>query len=227
MTEKPVPAASLEDWLACDHCDALLHRRNIPAGAAAVCPFCGSVLLRSKRRAAQRTLAFSVAGLLFYVPANFLPIMSFELLGNDAFSTLYGGVLQLWQQGYWWMSFLVCTCSMVMPLLALVVRLILAIAMYSQRFGRWHRPLLRAVHSVSEWDMLEVYMLGILVAFIKMSDLGTIHLGVALLCFVGLLISTLGATLSFDSHACWEQLDRAVRAKRVAKRHRDVIRRLV
>lgn len=211
-------SGSLAHWLACQHCDALLHRGDVPVGKVATCPHCGSVMLHHKRKPVQRTLAFSLAGLLLYVPANFMPIMSFELLGNGASNTLFKGVVQLWQQGYFWMAFLVCLCSMVMPLLDLAARVVLSLAMATHQFWHWHRYLLRWVHRFSEWGMLEVYMLGILVAFIKMSDLGRIHLGIALLCFIGLLVSSLGATLSFDAHACWEQLEHSRRQKNSRRR---------
>lgn len=202
---------SLAGWLLCQHCDALLHESAVPAGKSAKCPHCGSVLFRHRRNAVQRTLAFSLSGLIFYVPANFLPIMTFELLGTGASSTLLGGVVQLWQQGYYWMAFLVGLCSMLMPLLELSALFILAFAMSQNRFYHWHRHLLRIVHRISEWGMLEVYMLGILVAFIKMSDLGDIDIGIALFCFVGLLVSSMGAAVSFDPHACWQRLDHARR----------------
>lgn len=205
------PTLSLAAWLACQHCDALLHESDVPEGKVARCPHCGSVIFRHKRKPVQRTLAFSLAGLLLYFPANFLPIMSFEMLGNDATNTMLKGVLQLWQQGYYWMAFLVCLCSMIMPLLELSSLFVLSLAMARRRFWHWHRHLLRVVHRFSEWGMLEVYMLGILVAFIKMSDLGDIHLGTALFCFAGLLVSSMGAALSFDAHACWQRLEHSRR----------------
>ncbi len=198
---------ALDECLACQHCDALLHRGELPEGKVAVCPHCGSIIRRHKRKPVQRTLAFSLAGLLLYFPANFLPIMSFEMLGNDATNTMIKGVVQLWQQGYYWMAFLVCLCSMIMPLLALSSHFVLSLAMSRNRFWHWHRHLLRLVHKFSEWGMLEVYLLGILVAIIKMSALGDIHVGTALFCFVGLLVAQMGAALSFDAHACWQRFE--------------------
>lgn len=208
-----IPQKDLSVWLACHHCDALLHQGEVPEGKVACCPQCGSVLFRHKRKTVQRTLAFSLSGLMFYIPANFLPVMSFEMLGNDASNTLFRGVVELWRQGYYWMAFLVGLCSMFMPLLELFSLFVLSFAMSQQQFWHWHRHLLRMVHGFSEWGMLEVYMLGILVAFIKMSDLGEIHLGAALFCFVGLLVSSMGAALSFDPHECWRRLDHARRLR--------------
>jgi paraquat-inducible protein A len=148
---------------------------------------------------------------VLYLPANFLPVMSLEILGSTAHNTMFKGVVQLWQQGYLWMATLVFLCSMALPLIELTVLFLLSLGAVTRRFHPWHRGLLRRVHVLREWGMLEVYMLGILVALIKLSDLGDTHVDVALFCFSGLLVCSFGAAMSFDPHGCWRLLDHARR----------------
>lgn len=202
---------SLDGWMACPHCDALIHESEVPEGRSLICVRCGSVVLRHRHNPMIRTLALSSAGLMLYVPANFLPVMSLEILGSSAHNTMLKGVVQLWGQGYLWMATLVFLCSMALPLIELTALFLLSLAGILRRFHPWHRGLLRRVHTLREWGMLEVYMLGILVALVKLSDLGDTHVDIALFCFSGLLACSLGAAMSFDAHALWRMLDHAKR----------------
>ncbi len=50
-------------------------------------------------------------------------------------------------------------------------------------------------------------MLGILVAFIKMMDLGNLVTGMGLWCFVGLLVATSASIVTFDHHLAWKMFE--------------------
>ena len=195
-----------EHWAACHDCDLLLPVHEITTNRVARCPRCHAVLYRHKKNSMDRTLAYSLSGLLFYVPANTLSVLSLDILGNTGRNTMINGVAQLWDQGFWWMAFLVAICSVIMPLLQLTL---LAFISYSLRLRRYSGFLPKAIkyqRITSSWAMLEVYLLGIIVAIVKMSDLGDLLIGPALFCFVMLLLFTLLALQSFDRHEAWESV---------------------
>lgn len=192
--------------LACHECDALL--QNVPAqpGQKLVCPRCGCTLYKPRRDSINRGLALSLTALILFVPANFLPIMTFNMLGLNNADTMVKGATQLFQQGYWWMSALVFFCSILAPLLEFILITGICLLVKLNRYNAALVFMLKIQSRVNRWGMLEVFMLGILVAYIKMLDLGDIQLGLGMVCFTALLtVTTLNAVL-FDTHSIWEKV---------------------
>lgn len=204
--ENSPSSTSREHWAACHDCDLLLPVHEITINSVARCPRCHAVLYRHKKNSMDRTLAFSLSGLLFYVPANTLPVLSLDILGNTGRNTMINGVAQLWEQGFWWMAFLVAICSVVMPLLQLSLLAFISFSLRLKHYSDFLPKAIKYQRITSTWAMLEVYLLGIIVAIVKMSDLGDLLMGQALFCFVMLLILTLLALQSFDRHEAWESV---------------------
>ena len=197
------PSNDTEHWSACHDCDLLLPIHDITENQVARCPRCNAVLYRHKKNSINRTLAFSLSALLFYIPANMLPILTLDIYGNTGRNTMLNGVARLWEQGFWWMAFLVAICSVLMPLFELVLLLTISIAIKRQSYSRALPFTIKLQHLTSSWAMLEVYLLGIIVATVKMSDLGDLVLGQALVCYLILLAFTLCALQSYDRHYAW------------------------
>lgn len=193
--------------IACPDCDLACTKQPLEAGASAYCARCGAQLYSNQFKHSQKVLALSLAGLLFYIPANLLPIMSFSILSWSSTNSMLNGVEQLFAAGFWWMAFLVLVCSVIAPLINLLILFSISFLLLIKRQLDLTRALLQWQHKVVEWSMLEVYMLGILIAFIKMIDLGeiTVHLG--LFCFIGMMISTISATAAFDSATAFDEWD--------------------
>lgn len=204
----PTDNQDLEHWSACHDCDLLLPIHDIMVNKVARCPRCRAVLFRHKKDTVNRTLAFSLSALLFYVPANVLPILTLDIYGNSGSNTMLRGVAELWLQGFWWMAFLVAICSIAMPLFELSLLLYISLTLRLQRYTKLLPLAIKLQRLTSSWAMLEVYLLGIIVAIIKMSDLGNLVYGQALICYVALLILTLCALQSFDRHAAWQMTER-------------------
>jgi paraquat-inducible protein A len=57
-----------------------------------------------------------------------------------------------------------------------------------------------------EWGMLEVYLMGILVAIVKLIDMADLSLGVGLVCFVALLLVQIWLEVTMSPHQIWEAL---------------------
>jgi paraquat-inducible protein A len=198
-----------QSLLACHECDALLQGVDARPGQKLICPRCGCTLYKPHRDTINRGLALSLTALILFVPANFLPIMTFNMLGQNNADTMVKGATQLYQQGYWWMSALVFFCSVVAPLLEFVLITGICLLVKLNRYNALMVFMLKIQSHVNRWGMLEVFMLGILVAYIKMIDLGEIEIGIGMLCFSGLLmVTTLNAVL-FDTHAIWEKVGQA------------------
>ena len=196
----------LDDLLACHECDLLMRKPELARGEKAMCPRCGYELYAHRHKVVQRSLALVIAALLLYVPANFLPIMQLNLLGQSSQDTVWTGVLGLFNTGMQGVSVIVFLCSMAIPLLKLLCQLAVLLSI---RFdiGRSYGLLIyRIYHHLKDWGMLEVYLMGVLVAIVKLADMAAITVGIGLACFIALLLVQVWLEVVMSPHQIWQAL---------------------
>ena len=175
-------------------------------GESAECPRCGYELFSHRHHVVRRSLALVVTALLLYIPANFLPIMQLNLLGQTSQDTVWSGVIGLYESGMQSIAVVVFLCSMAVPLLKLLCQLLVLLSIRTD-FGRSYGLLLyRVYHQMREWGMLEVYLMGILVAMVKLMDLADLSLGLGLFCFIALLLVQVWLEVTMSPHQIWEAL---------------------
>lgn len=197
----------MDSLMACPDCDLLYRKRPLQQGEKAKCARCGAVLYQHKRDSLERTLTLTLTSLILFVLANSFPLLDFKLQGRVQESEVITGVKELYAQGFWELAILVFCVSILAPLLKIVCLLYVLLPL---RFNRrlWRPALMfRIVETLHPWAMTEVYMLGIFVAIVKLSDIATIVLGVALYSFAALIVVMAAADASLDTHAIWERLE--------------------
>ncbi|GAB6407261.1 paraquat-inducible protein A [Pseudomonas sp. MHK4] len=184
----------------------LLRKPELDHGEKALCPRCGYELYAHRYNVVQRSLALVIAALLLYIPANFLPIMQLNLLGQSSQDTVWSGVVALFDTGMQSVSVIVFLCSMAIPLLKLLCQLVVLLSI---RFdvGRSYGLLLyRIYHHLRDWGMLEVYLMGVLVAIVKLADMAAMTIGLGLACFIGLLLVQVLLEVVMSPHQIWQAL---------------------
>jgi uncharacterized paraquat-inducible protein A len=72
--------------------------------------------IAEKTTVSKKTLALLLTGILLYIPANTLPMLSTRLLGNDSKSTIIGGVIELWAHGSYPIAAVIFIASVLVPL---------------------------------------------------------------------------------------------------------------
>jgi paraquat-inducible protein A len=192
--------------MACPHCGALHRVRRVPHGAVATCRTCGGPLYRRKRGSIGASLAINLAALILFTIAHIYPFMTFELEGQERTATLLTGPQMLWQQGMWPLAVLVVTVASVIPGLRLAGLIAVLTPLYTGRLPRFGARIFRAVELLHPWAMMEVYLLGVIVAYVKLSDMATLELGLALFSFVGLVLLMITAEGALEPQAVWERL---------------------
>jgi paraquat-inducible protein A len=198
----------LDELVGCHECDMLLRKPKLAAGDRAECPRCGFVLYTHNNQVVRRSLALVLAALLFYVPANFLPIMQINVLGQGSEDTIWSGVLSLYDSGGLLKSIalVVFLCSMVIPLVKLLIQLFVLLTIrlnFARSFGLLFY---RMYHHLKEWGMLEVYLMGILVSIVKLIDIASPTLDFGLACFIALLLLQVWLEVTMEPHQIWEAL---------------------
>ncbi|WP_434675380.1 paraquat-inducible protein A [Pseudomonas sp. R4-84] len=196
----------LDDLVACHECDLLMRKPQLANGEKAECPRCGYELYAHRHNVIDRSLALVVAALLLYVPANFLPIMQLNLLGQSAQDTVWSGVVGLFGTGMQGVSVVVFLCSMGIPLLKLLCQLAVLLTI-RWNIGRSYGLLwYRIYHHLRDWGMLEVYLMGVLVAIVKLADMAAITVGLGLVCFISLLLVQVWLEVVMSPHQIWHAL---------------------
>jgi len=196
----------LDELVACHECDLLMRKPHLALGEKAQCPRCGYELFAHGHKVVQRSLALVLAALLLYVPANFLPIMQLNLLGQTSQDTVWSGVLGLFNTGMQGIAVVVFLCSMGIPLLKLLCQLAVLLSI-RWNIGRSYGLLIyRVYHHLRDWGMLEVYLMGVLVAIVKLADMAELSVGLGLTCFVSMLLVQVWLEVVMSPHQIWQAL---------------------
>lgn len=205
----PEPSLSslpIEQLVACHECDLLMRKPVLQDGESAECPRCGYELFSHRHRVVRRSMALVLTALLLYVPANFLPIMQLNLLGQTSQDTVWSGVVGLYESGMQGIAVVVFLCSMAVPLLKLLCQLLVLLSIRMDFARSYGLLLYRIYHHMREWGMLEVYLMGILVAMVKLMNLADLSLGLGLFCFIALLLVQVWLEVTMAPHQIWEAL---------------------
>lgn len=149
---------------------------------------------------------------MLYIPANLLPIMITDGLGNRLNSTIMAGVILLWEDGSIPVALVIFIASIMVPSLKMIALGCLCwdAAGSGERKAadseRMHL-LYEVVEFVGRWSMIDVFVIAVLSGLVRMGRLMSISPGIGVLLFAAVVILTMIAAKTFDPRLLW---DRAV-----------------
>jgi len=194
--------ASELDLVLCHACGLACDNRQRPHQ----CERCGAPLHVRKPDSLARTWAYLIAALVFYIPANLLPVMNTALFGAGADSTIMSGVLEFWAHGAWDIATIIFVASIAVPATKFVALGLLLITV--QRRSTWAQRersrLFRFVELIGYWSMLDVIVVALVAALVKFQALGDIEPRLGILFFGMVVVFTMLAAMSFDPRLIWE-----------------------
>jgi paraquat-inducible protein A len=175
-------------------------------GAHARCPRCRAHLHRRKPDSIARCWALILTAAILYIPANVYPIMTVISFGAGSPDTILSGVKHLIESGMWPLALLVFFASITVPVLKIVGLVLLLLT--TQWGTRWHlrdrTRLYRVIESVGRWSMIDIFMLSILVALVRLGALATVVPGVGAISFAAVVVTTMFAAMAFDPRLMWD-----------------------
>ena len=204
---KPIPfTARNASQISCHSCHLLCRINFSIIGKSLVCPRCGSTLHQRKPNSLKRTWALVLAAIIFYIPANLLPVTVVISFGKAQAYTIMSGVIYFIGSGMWPIALVIFVASILVPILKLITLTFLLITV--QRKSAW-RPkdrtrLYRITEMVGRWSMVDIYVVTILVALVNLGNLATIKAGPGAGFFAAVVVITMFAAMSFDPRLIWD-----------------------
>ncbi len=170
------------------------------------CKICGSRLHHRIKHSLQKTWAFLITSIILYIPANFLPIMHTIFLGEETANTILGGVMVLWKHGSYPIAIIIFIASVLVPVIKIVILswLCYSIQTRSQKSFKQKTRLYRFVELIGRWSMVDVFVVAILVALIKLGNIMSIYPGWGAVAFAGMVVTSVLAAMSFDPRLIWD-----------------------
>ncbi len=194
-------------FVLCPTCDTQVAFNALPSGIRAYCPCCGSEVYHRPHEDQRTLLALVITAFLCYFPANFLPVLEIELLGNIRQATIYHGALTMINDGFILVGITVLVSGVIAPLLLLgsiLAQLLLILYPVNRPLLGW---LLRQQSWLQKASMVEIYLISYLVAVFKLSDFTHVTFGWGSVSLVLLFVMTAYVLYEYNFDDMWHQYD--------------------
>lgn len=202
----PLFLSMLTHTTACPDCDLLLAFSRKQARHMLRCPRCASTVHKGAGDSIGPALALSTTGLLLYLPAILLPLMTLETLGMSDSGNVLDTLLSFYENGYYFVSFIVLISAVVFPFLLLSLVFTVSLMLRANRRPAYLARLFRVYIFLQEWAMVEIYLLGIMVTIMKMRHTTDIHFDPGFYFFTALVLVTMAIASIVDREQIWSQL---------------------
>lgn len=170
------------------------------------CPVCRSVVYERKQGGMATTVALLLASVLLFIPANLLPIMKTTSLGIVQEDTILSGIIYFWQSRDYFVAVVVFVASFITPLFKMLSMVYLCYTCHrqSKKHTRWRTELYHFTELIGRWSMIDVFVVALLGALVKMGSLASIEPQSGILAFALVVFLTMFATERFDPRWIWD-----------------------
>jgi paraquat-inducible protein A len=189
----------------CRTCGLALSRASLKVDRR--CPRCQNRIEHRTPFSTELSLAWLIAGIVFYIPANLLPVMHTSGLLGEADSTILGGIFEFWRSGDWDIALLIFTASVAVPFTKFIaIGVLLLTVRKNSRWEQHQRTVLyRIVEFIGYWSMLDVIVVALTSALMQFQVLGTAEPRAGIAFFCAVVVATMLSALSFDPRLIWDR----------------------
>ncbi|OSE69872.1 hypothetical protein R594_03675 [Salmonella enterica subsp. enterica serovar 4,[5],12:i:-] len=186
----------------CPECDMLFSLPEMSAHQSAYCPRCQAKIRDGRDWSLTRLTAMAVTMLLLMPFAWSEPLLHIYLLGVRIDANVMHGIWQMTQRGDPLTAAMVLFCVVGAPLILVFS---IAYLWFGSLLGMNLRPVLLMLEKLKEWVMLDIYLVGIGVASIKVQDYAFLQPGIGLLAFVSLVVLSILTMIHLNVEQLWER----------------------
>lgn len=194
------------ELVACHECDTLQRIPALAPGRSAHCSCCGAELLHNPKGGLDRPIALNIAAVLLLVLANVFPFMTLQISGREQSTTIVGASWALYEAGMAPLAVVVIITTLIGPALVVISSLYVLLGVRYRLPLPMLRSMLSWISHLQPWGMLDVFMLGVLVSFVKLAGMADMVMGPALYAFTALIVISAAAMSALEPHLLWQQL---------------------
>lgn len=195
-------------FIVCEHCDVVYERADLVRKQTAFCVRCGAELYRGPTVRLQTMLALIITSLFVFIIANAYPLVAMDMNGVENRSTLLGSVFAAWNTDVGAIAMLAALTVFVFPLAQiLLLAYLLGSLLLLQREPAGFVDIMHALRQMRPWSMIEVFLIGALVAVVKIAGMADVHAEPGLYA-LGVLTFLLAVINAFDLRLLWDARDR-------------------
>ena len=208
-TTPPAPRLKVVDGLRECHCCGLFQAiPKVPPGFVAYCQRCDAQLARRRRTSPVATpAAFFLTSAALYLALLITQLLTINVRGRVNTVSLMTGPLELAREGFGEVGYLVGLTTLVMPGIVIALMGAILYAISRPQMPEWTPRLMTWYQRLREWSMVEVYILGVFVAYTKLIDLALVDLQAGVFLIAALMLSMAATDSALDVEKVWHNRD--------------------
>jgi len=198
----------LDKLIICKKCATLHKKIVLSTSKKAICTTCHSTLYRKHHDLLDKSLALSISTLIFFIVANIFPIVSIDLGGTINDITLSSVFVTMIEKQYYFVGILCAFVIFILPLTLIITFLTLLIFMKLRINEKAVKKMLVFLASLLPWNMMEIFLVSILVALVKLIGYAEIQFGISFWALVLFVIVDIYMTKNISMLALWSMKEK-------------------
>lgn len=194
-------------YSACHYCDALHEFNPIDEGMAAHCQQCGSTLYQNRPASLVRATAFSLSALLCMVLSNIFPFMVLDASVIQRKLTLFHVARDFFSEGAPILGVATFLFTQVAPVVLSGGLVYVCAPLMYGRAAPFAKTIAKWMYRSEPWNMVEVFLLGVLVSLLKIAKIADIQFGIGFWAFAGVMLCTAAAVAGIDREELWDRIE--------------------
>lgn len=208
MTAHIMSLPPLSDLVACPHCDTLHEAVSLAPGERAYCRRCGVVIMTRRPAAFAQILSLALTAFVLMLAAISFPFLDLDVAGNHNETSVVGAIMAFNSGLAVPLAIAVAFFIIVLPLTRLAALIyVIGPLVRGKPPRKGARAMFRLAGRLRPWAMAEIFMVGVMVALIKVAGLASVMIGPAFWAFTGLVIITVLKDQLICRYSIWQALD--------------------
>jgi len=189
-------------------CSACHHTVKMPSrlDGVSICPRCNEEVRYRKKNSIEHTWALVIASILFYIPANMLPMMHVHTFAGTQSDTIISGVIYFMHSGSYLIAAVIFIASIIVPITKLLILIYLLMSVHLKNGANKvkKKNLYQLTELIGKWSMVDVYVVAIMIALVHFGGLSEIKAGQGANYFLLVVTLTMIAAMRFDVRLIWD-----------------------
>ena len=195
--------------VACPDCDLINQVPALAPGESASCVRCDATLSRNPPNSIARGIALNFTAIVLYTITCTFPFLSFGKAGIVAHTKLFSGIIGLYGEGMYFLAAAVSFTTVVVPVFMMAGLCYLLLPLRADLRLPGAERILRWILNLQPWNMVEIFMIGIIVSGVKLQKMAALEPGTGAWAFIVLIFVMAATAVSLEPRVLWERMERA------------------